>query len=419
MNKHRNLIIASALSVVLTPVASRAQDEAKEKETDRQGFFKRLLKDDDDDPDSKGRGIHWGPFAPRVGILSAGGGPGPTLHFWAPDLGSTKFDIHASAGYSIYKYQYYDLQLGLVPHIDERLPRIETGTNDLFPLADIEKTASAPGFNIYASARYRDYPREDFYGVGPNSLKANRSDYRLQDGLYEGVVRYRFSQLSLMGRAGLLKTSILPGDDDGDPNVETIFTGTSAPGLSRHINFNHASAGAWLELRDEPGNPHRGAAIGVAYSRFDDRDGSAYEFSRMSFDAREYIPLGSKRSVLALRQAVAVDRPDEGAGVPFFMRSTLGGSRFFRPYGSFRYRDDRLLYLASEYRLEVHKRVELALIYEAGKVFPRTTNYSFRDLKHGYGAGIRLKSSRKVQLRLDVVHGDEGNRVHLKLGQSF
>jgi hypothetical protein len=417
MSKQRNLVLAGALCGMLTPVASLAQDEVKEPE--RQGFFKKLLKDSDDDPDSKGRGIHWGPFAPRVGILSAGGGPGPTLHFWAPDIGSTKFDLHASAAYSIYKYQYYDVQFGLVPHIDERLPRIETGTNDLFPLADIEKTASAPGFNIYASARYRDYPREDFYGVGPDSLKANRSDYRLQDGLYEGVVRYRFSQLSLMGRAGLLKTSILPGDDDGEPNVETIFTGTSAPGLSRHINFNHASAGAWLELRDEPGNPHRGVAIGVAYSRFDDRDGSAYEFSRMSFDAREYIPLGSKRSVLALRQAVAVDRPDEGAGVPFFMRSTLGGSRFFRPYGSFRYRDDRLLYLASEYRLEVHKRVELALIYEAGKVFPRTTSYSFRDLKHGYGAGIRLKSSRKVQLRLDVVHGDEGNRVHLKLGQSF
>jgi hypothetical protein len=46
---------------------------------------------------------------------------------------------------------------------------MERGTRALFPLADLEKTAAAPGFSIYASARYRDYPREVFYGMGPAS----------------------------------------------------------------------------------------------------------------------------------------------------------------------------------------------------------------------------------------------------------
>lgn len=40
-----------------------------------------------------------------------------------------------------------------------------------------------PGFDVYASARYRDYPREDFYGIGPDSLPLGRTGYRLQDGL--------------------------------------------------------------------------------------------------------------------------------------------------------------------------------------------------------------------------------------------
>ena len=388
---------------------------------ERDGIVKRSVKHflNDDDRPGEGAGLHWGPIYPRVVILSSGGGPGPALHLWARDIGSTSIDFHASAAYTIYKYQYFDAQFGLLPHVDKRLPRFETGTNALFPLADIEKTSAAPGFNIYASARYRDYPREDFFGVGPNSLRANHTDYRLQDGLYEGVVRFRVSRLSVMGRAGVLHTSILEGTDPADPNAEVLFNNSTAPGLLRSPDFNHMSGGAWLELRDEPGNPHKGAAFGAAYAHFDERNGNRYEFNRLSIDAREYLKLGSNRNVIALRQALSMDDPEPGAVVPFYLRPTLGGSNFFRAYSSFRFRDDRLLYLASEYRFEFHPKVELALIYETGKVFPDSQNVSLRDMRRGYGAGLRFKSTKKVHVRLDVVHGIEGNRIHLKLGPAF
>ena len=248
------------------------------------------------------------------------------LHFWAPDIGGTPLDVHASASYSIFRYQYYDLQVGLVPHEGERLPRVERGTSALFPLSDLEKTAAAPGFNIYASARYRDYPREDFYGIGPTSFQSDRTDYRLKDGLYEGIVRFRVAHLSLMGRAGLLQTSIRPGTDSAFPNTEISNDEGTAPGLLRSPDFVHLSGGAWLELRDEPGNPHRGASLGVAFSRFDDRHGNAFQFNRAIVDAREYIPLGSNRHVVALRQVTSLDDPDAGSSVPFYMQSTLGGS---------------------------------------------------------------------------------------------
>jgi hypothetical protein len=52
---------------------------------------------------------------------------------------------------------------------------------------------------------------------------------------------------------------------------------------------------AWLELCDEPGNPHRGASLGVSFSRFDDRDGNAFRSNRTVVDLREYVRLGSNR----------------------------------------------------------------------------------------------------------------------------
>ena len=225
--------------------------------------------------------------------------------------------------------------------------------------------------------------------------------------------------LSLMGRAGLLRTSIRPGTDAAFPNTATSNDEGTAPGLLRSPDFLHLSGGAWLELRDEPGNPHRGASFGITFSRFDDRHGNAFQFNRTIVDLREYIPLGSNRHVVALRQVTSLDTPDAGSSVPFYMQSTLGGGRLLRGYNSVRFRDDKLLVLAGEYRFELIPKLELALICEVGKVFPRMSELGLRHLRSSWGAGIRLKSPRRVRLRLDVMRSSEGTRLLFRLGPSF
>jgi hypothetical protein len=399
------------------PAAVAADDQ---REPHHPGFVVRTVRSFLSDDETGGsRGLHFGPFSPRVDIISSGAGPAPLLHFWAPGVGGTPLDVHASASYSIYKYQYYDLQVGLLPHEGKSLPSMERGTSALFPLSDLEKTAAAPGFGIYASARYRDYPREDFYGGGPSSLRSDRTDYRLREGLYEGIVRYRLGPLSLLGRAGLLRTSILSGTNSAFPSTQVSNDERTAPGLFRAPDFVHLSGGAWLELRDEPGNPHLGVSLGVTFSRFDDRHGHAFEFNRTTVDAREYLPLGSNRHVLALRQVTSLDHPDAGSSVPFYMQSTLGGGRLLGGYDSFRFRDEKLLALAAEYRFELIPKIELALIYETAKVFPTMSEFDLRHLRNSWGAGIRLKSPRTVKFRLDVMHSPEGTVVHLRLGPSL
>jgi len=410
--------VLAALWIVLAPPYSLAADDRQEPR--RPGLLKRAVRSFlSDDESGDGRGLHVGPLFPRVEIVSSGAGLAPMLHLWAPDIGGTRLDVHASAAYSIYSYQYYDLQVGRVPHEGKRLPRVAWGTRGLFPLADIEKSAAAPGFDIYASAQYRDFPREDFYGIGAASLRLDRTDYRLQDGLYEGIVRFRTGRLSFMARAGLLQVSIRPGTDSAFPDTGISNDESTAPGLLRSPDFVELSGGAWLELRDEPRNPHRGAALGVAFSRFDDRHANALEFNRVVVDAREYIALGSNRHVVALRQVASLAEPDAGSRVPFYMQSTLGGSAFLRGYSPVRFRGDKLLALEGEYRFELVPKVELALIYEAGKVFPTMREFDLGNLLRSWGAGIRLKSLREVRLRLDVLHSAEGTRVDVKLGQSF
>jgi hypothetical protein len=407
----------AALCTVLVPAYSWSADAPEQPE--RPGWVKRTVLSFLDDETGGGRGLHVGPFAPRIEIVSSGGGPAPMLHFWAPDIDGTAIDVHASASYSVYRYQYYDLQLGLLPYEGQHLPRVERGTSALFPLSDLEMTASAPGFGIYASARYRDYPREVFYGLAPASPRLDRTGYRLQDGLYEGIVRFRVGHLSLMGRGGLLQTTIRPGTDSALPGTQVSNDESTAPGLLRSPDFVHLSGAAWLELRDEPGNPHRGASLGVACSRFDDRHGQAFQWNRLILDAREYIPLGSTRHVVALRQVAFLDQPDAGSSVPFYMHSTIGAGGFVPGSSPMRFREDKHLALAGEYRFELRAKVELALIYETGKVFPAMRDLDLRNLRSSWGAGIRLKSRGGVDLRLDVLRRPEGTQVQFDLGPSF
>lgn len=417
MNRLAPSCIALCAVLVAAPSLS-AQESAPE--PPREGLIRRTVhKFLNDDAEVGARGFHVGPFHPGLTIPSSGAGVGPILQLWTPDLGGSGLDFHASAAYSISGYQYYDAKFGRVPHQGDRLPRTHRGTSALFPLLDLERSAAVSGFHIYLSARHRDYPREDFYGVGASSLKANRTDYRLKDDFFEGVIQAKVSRLTLMGRAGLLKPSIHSGTDSLFPNLDLSFNEQTAPGLSAAPHFLHVSAAAWLELRDQPANPHRGLSLGLAVSRFNDRHANASRFSRVVVDAREYFPLGSHRHVIALRQVAFFDKPDAGSHVPFYLQPGFGGSSILRGYGTTRFRDDKLLALGAEYRLGLHRNVQLALIYEAGEVFPTLNDFRINQLQHSYGVGVRLNSPRRVRLRVDLLRSPERTRLDIKLGPSF
>jgi hypothetical protein len=425
MRRFRLVLVALSVALAFTSVLAAddviAPVPSPTPAPTRVGFIKRTMRtvmNDDVDP-NKRSAFRWGPFEPRAEILSSGAGLAPVLHLWAPDLGGSGLDLHASGAYSIYGYQYYEAQFGRVPYVGRRLPRTGKGTTDLFPLSDIERTAAVPGLHFYVSARHRDYPREDFYGVGPDSRLTDRTDYRLKDELFEGVIQTRVSRLALMARAGLMRPSIHPGTDSAFPNTESSNTNETAPGLTSTSDFIHVSAGLWLEGRDQPANPHRGFSLGLSVSRFDDRHAASYQFTRVVMDAREFIPLGSTRHVLALRQVAFLDTPDEGSLVPFYMQPNFGGSTFLRGFGSTRFRDNKLLAMAAEYRLGLHKNIQLALIYEAGQVASALHGFNLSRLQHDYGAGLRLKTLKRIVARLDVLHSSERTRFDIRFGPSF
>jgi hypothetical protein len=92
----------------------------------------------------------------------------------------------------------------------------------------------------------------------------------------------------------------------------------------------------------------------------------------------------------------------------FFLMPTLGGGDFLRADPSYRFRDRDALLLTGEYRWAVHKMVDVAGVYEAGKVAPDVKGLSLDNLAHSVAIGIRVHSKTSNLFRADLAHGSEG-----------
>jgi hypothetical protein len=355
---------------------------------------------------------------PRIQSIASGSQTAFGVRLWQPEIKGSAWDLHASAFYSRVGYEFYDLQFGRIPHKKGQFPLRSTKGDDVYELG----TLGLPGTSatiLYGSLRYRHYPREDFYGLGPDSLRADHSSFLLQDAWYELVAGYQFTEhVALTGRAGLIQAFVAPGSHETLPSTQALFGDESAPGLAAQPDYLHLATQLFVDYRDEPGNPHRGAMAALQVERFDDRDGSAFEFTRVALDARAYLPLGSSQRVLALRAFLNSDSATGGARVPFYYQETLGGSHTLRGFRNFRFRGEKLLLLQAEYRWEAAPALELVLFADAGRIGSEVSDLT-SDMHGSWGGGLRLKAVDTVLVRFDVARSPEDTRLFLRFSPSF
>jgi hypothetical protein len=360
-----------------------------------------------------------GGFYPRLQNIARGSELGVGVRFWQPDLGRSPIDVHASAFHSFNRYEFYDLQAGVLPHQGRRFPPRSTRGDDVYELGDA-RASFASRLTAYASLRYEHWPETAFYGLGPATDPSGRTTFLLQQASYQGVGGYQAGRhLAFNLRAGLRQVFVGRGREKGVPTTQSLFSDFAAPGIVRQPDFFHWSASVLVDGRDEPGNPHRGGMLALAWEEFDDLDSSSYRFRRFGADARGFLPLGSPQRVLALRARLSLDRPAEGNVVPFYFQETLGGGPDLRAFRTFRFRGEKTVLGQAEYRWEAWPALELALFADAGRVFARGEDFSLDRLEHDWGVGLRVKGNEATVFRLDAAWGSEGSRVLARFGAAF
>jgi len=248
-----------------------------------------------------------------------------------------------------------------------------------------------------AQATYQDARHVDYFGRGPDSLRSNRIDYRLENFDLVGYATIRATRwLTADGRVGRV---------DG-------------PG-HRLPSFVHGDVTIAADWLDQPGHPVRGGRYSATAAMYSDRAASAGSFRRYEVEGSQFIPLFTLNWVLALHAWEVFSLPSAGNAVPFYLLPSIGGANTLRGYDDYRFHDNDTQSFNVESRWAPFAHVDAVAFADAGKVAPDAGGLDFRHLRTSYGAGLRVHGATSTLGRVDVGHSREGWRIFFSMSDPF
>jgi hypothetical protein len=335
--------------------------------------------------------VEYGNMITGAGWISAG--PGYRRHVLD---GRAVVDASASISWNLYKVAQARFELPRLAH--ERL-------------------------SLGAQAIYQDLLQVDYFGLGIDSRKDDRSAYRLNDTDLLGYATFRAaSWLSVSGRAGWIhqpNLSTATGRNVTVPNTIDTFSEVSAPGLRIQPSFLHADVSVAADWRDHPGHSTSGGLYRAAAASYSDRDAGTNSFRRYEVEASQFIPLFTRNWVLAVHAWEVFSDTSSGNVVPFYLLPSLGGQNTLRGYYDYRFHDNDMQSFNAESRWALFAHIDAAAFIDAGKVAPGAGDLDFKHLKKSYGAGLRVHNASSTLARLDIGHSTEGWRVFFKMTDPF
>ena len=268
--------------------------------------------------------------------------------------------------------------------------------------------------------RTYSYPEEEFFGIGPNSLRSNQVAYDLDGTTVGGEIDVRpFKPFTFGGGYEHFQATVKPADSDRLRSIDEVFLpGVDIPPLREH-EFARAFGRVSYDYR-QPLNARKGGYYTLEVSRYTDLRDQDESFTRTDLDLRQFVSFFAERRVFAARVRVStidIDNPDL---IPIFLLPSLGGNDTLRGFRANRFRGRHSLLMQGEYRWEIWSGLDAALFYDTGKVVQQRSNLNFDGLESDYGFGFRLNTDNGIIARVDAAFGSrDGKHLHIVFGGIF
>jgi outer membrane protein assembly factor BamA len=272
--------------------------------------------------------------------------------------------------------------------------------------------------SLGATLGWRDATRVGYYGLGMDTTRGDRADFRFQQ-IFGGVTgTFRPQRWLHLQAAGGVEDYTLKDATGRRRDIDEVHTPASAPGLGDSPTFLRADLRAGLDTRPSPGYARTGSYLGAALVSYVDT-GDRYGFNRVDLDAVHHVPLLRETWVLSFRARVQTTLDDDDV-VPFYLMPALGGGGSLRGYSSRRFRDRHSLLLSGEWRWIPNRLgMDMAVFVDAGKVASRRADLDFSGLKHDVGIGLRFHAPAVTLVRAEVARGSEGWKLVVGSGAAF
>ena len=244
-------------------------------------------------------------------------------------------------------------------------------------------------------ARIRHTDRQWFYGLGPASSEENRAtldlwswNVRLRSGLrfWDRRLLVQPHVRVTQFRSNSLESRPASRAPDGSDHLADL----SGPDgiLADDLTGIVVGTDAAVDTRDRASAPVRGLLVRGSAERFTGFDAGDPTFDRFSGEIGGWVPLGGRHRI-ALSASAQLTRKRSGAVVPFFLRSSLDGSRI-PGYARDRFVDNDRFVAGALYRFP---------LYEYGNVFAVEGHVGvhagsvYRDLFDQFDLSVSLDDS--------------------------
>ena len=255
---------------------------------------------------------------------------------------------------------------------------------------------------------WREATEVGFFGIGNATSKDDRSNYQFDQPYGSAALEVRplGKLLVVRGASDVSKWSVGPGGGSHPP-VDEVYTPETLPGIDAKTTYLHSEGTIALDSRPGAGYARRGTYLGVTFHDFHDVDGR-YGFRRTDYEAIQHVPLLRETWVLSLHGRLELANAADDQAIPFFMLPSLGGGSSLRGFSSWRFRDRNALLLQAEWRVIANRFLDMALVYDAGRVADRRSDLTEGPLKSDYGIGLRFHGPLTTPLRIEFVKSNEG-----------
>jgi hemolysin activation/secretion protein len=313
---------------------------------------------------------------------------------WYPAVGS----VYSGGGFTV--------GVGYRRYYGDRATWDATGLYSIKNYKLAQLSTVSPGhanghLDWYGRTLWRDATRVNFFGLGADSLKENRTTFRLREATVLGGARMRATDWTVFNSA--------VGLED--------YTTTDSPGLARDVTFVHSTASAGIDWRPAAGYARRGGLYEVQYHNYADQ-GGAFDFERVDAEVVQHVPILRENWVLSFHGRLQTTL--DGGSVPFFLLPSLGSGSTLRGYASWRFRDRHSELFSGEFRWIPNRLgFDMALFYDTGKVANERRDLNLKGLSSDIGVGARFHGPGATPLRIDVAHGSEGLHIVFSGGPSF
>jgi len=292
-----------------------------------------------------------------------------------------------------------------------------------------KKTEVGPyGWGVF---NYEDRPREDFFGIGPDTSRGDGASYHSEITTVGARGGYSLGfGTDFAGEFLYENANIGDGKKGNMAQIGQHFPGQVIPGLDG-ADFLVMGAELTRDTRDFPEDPHKGSNVRL-YGRFyKDVGGERLNFMKLRFEASKYVELFSDRQVIAAR-LVGEHNLELGNHnhIPFFHMARLGGNGLLpslgdtmRGYVRNRFYADSDLVLNFEYRYEIwhykNSALDAVIFCDEGQAFNEIGNFEMKDFRTTVGGGLRFKLRRRNYLSFETAWSNEGFQIYARTTAPF